>query len=254
MPWRARGMKDETHMTIQWNSLPAKTTDAKLLAALKKIITPAAYAAGQWTLTEIHNATDGRALAALRVIEGVGEDGRRDLGRRLDMRFRMRVLTRQACIRSATGARFWLRAEALETEGDTARGDKCCDHAEPPQPGDVVEWKGERRLADSDGNPMTPAALRRLGRIGERAEEWHEYVVDSDGCIAVPYPYALSMLAKHGRRSSLPRFRKQMIDRKRRITNWWFEEAPPVSAAMEHAGPTTMTGHDSERSNRSRSR
>lgn len=207
-------------MTINWQSLPGAVKRQDLYRDLKEILTPERYANGEWTLTEIIKTPDLRAQRALEILDGLDIKGKRSPGviqPRVDFRFK--VLSRQACCRDKNGTKIWFKNASLENS-DTD-GDIVAKPDDLPKPGDVVEWKGNAKQYDEQGNEIDATVTRRWAYLGVRPEEYIDFVVDRDGCISVPYPWAYSMLVKYGRKISKPKFRRKSA---RQITNWFFEE------------------------------
>lgn len=221
-------------MPINWGQIEALTARRKAHAGLRKVITAQNYGwgPGEWNLTELVQSEDARKFLGYQILEGIQPDGRKQPGSELKQPggagpflFRFQVLTRQACCRDADGHQIWQSEEALENFGDD--GDFVCDAKDLPVPGDIVEWKGYRKTWDDEGDrEVTSGVLREWSMQGTRPEQYLEFEVDEDGCIWVPYPYALAMLQRHGQRLCFPEFKKKDKQRptKRRITNWWFRE------------------------------
>lgn len=217
---------------IKWDTVDQRTVNLAYLA-MSRIITPSNYGTddGQWTLTELLQTDLALRYHAYKILDGVdaqcnrpqglapltGDDGHA-------YKFRFRVNTRQACVRTKDGQKIFASREAHEDAG----GDGILpDHLAQPEPGDIVEWKGQFRRYDSEkGREVDGKVLKEWAMRGIRPETYIDYVVDKDGCIEVPYPYALAMLTRKGKSLAYPRFTKQKRGKKvtRRITNWWFEE------------------------------
>jgi hypothetical protein len=218
---------------INWSHVRPGVAKNKIYADLRKQLQPSNYGFdGGWNLTAILKDTDKRSHHALMVLDGVGPDGSKDSSLVMmdesgnPYTYRLKVLTRQACVRTKSGHRIWLRNEAKENIGDPE--DVLAEHNDPPQTGDIVEWKGQLQRYTKDGDEIDPATIRRWAMDGRRPESFFNFKVDRDGCITVPFIVALAMLQRKGARMVSPRFRK--IDRddkvKRRITNFWFKEVP----------------------------
>jgi hypothetical protein len=218
---------------IKWDTIDQRTMD-RAYWSMAKIITAENYGTGegQWTLTEMVQTEDARRYNAFKILDGIdskcnrvhglnplaGIDGR-------PFRFKFRVLTRQACVRTCDGKTVFRSKQAMEESGEKGI---LPDHLDKPVTGDVVEWKGQMRTFDSEkGRKVDAKVLKEWAMRGIRPETYLEFVVDKGGCIEVPYPYALSMLTQKGKSLAFPRFAKQRRTQKtpkRRITNWWFEE------------------------------
>lgn len=219
---------------IDWNSID-QTTVQRAYYSMAEIIKPDNYGTGdkQWTLTELVQTEDARRYHAYKILDGVDAKCVRHYGmeplRNADgtaFLFRFKVTTRQACCRTADGQRIFQSRQAFEDAGDEG---VLPEHTDAPQAGDVVEWKGLFRTYDTEkGRKVDGKVLKEWAMRGIRPEIFVEFIVDKDGCISVPYPYALSMLVKRGKSLAYPRFSKRNRGKKggRRLTNWWFEEVP----------------------------
>ena len=233
-------------MSINWATIEPISSRKKSHSGLKKVITAQNYGFddGEWTLTELVQSTDPRKFLCYQILEGVQPDGRRHPGSELKQPggagpflFRFEVLTRQACCRTKDGHKIWETEEALEYLGD--ENDIVADAADKAVPGDIVEWKGFVKTWDDDGDRPVDAGVKREWALkGIRPENFVELEVDDDGCIWVPYPYALSMLQKYGERLSFPQFKKKDKQKptRRRITNWWFREVHPQEPLKKKKG------------------
>lgn len=224
-------------MPIIWGQIEPLTAKKRARSSLRKVITAKNYGwdNGEWNLTELVQSSDSRKFLGFEILEGITPDGKKHPGAELKQPggagpflFRFKVLTRQACCRTAEGFKIHQSEESLEFLGDD--GDIICDAKDKPVPGDIVEWKGYRKTWDEDQDrDIDTGVLREWALRGIRPEEFIEFEVDDDGCIWVPYPYALSMLQKHGERIAFPEFKKRDKTKrsKRRVTNWWFQEVHP---------------------------
>lgn len=222
-------------MPINWAQIAAITARSVAHSQLMKIITPSNYGWGpnEWNLSEVVQTTDSRKFMVYQLLEGTQPDGRKHPGMELKapggagpFLFKFQVLTRQACCRDKDGNKFWTYPEALETYGDD--GDICPAFDDVPQPGDVVEIKGYRKTWDAENDrPVDTKVLRQWAFQGTRPESYVEFEVDEEGCIHVPYPFALSMLSNHGEKIAFPMFQKPGKGQKRKLTNWWFREVHP---------------------------
>ena len=213
---------------IDWNGVPQLPAKNRVIAGLRKVITKQNYGfgPGQWNMTGVIQEQDIRKYHIYQIIEGIDAEMKRDTLRGIRMDFRVKVLTRQACCRDKEGHTIWQRQQALENLG--MDGDFVPEFNDPPQPGDVVEWKGAAKTEDEYGNPVDSKTIKRWAQRGIRRQEFEEFIVDEDGCISVHYPFILSMLKKHGERIAFPQFRKvdNKSKNKRKITNWQFREVP----------------------------
>jgi len=201
-------------MTINWKDIPEVPAINKVIAALRLNITYANYGfeEGQWNLTDLIQETDTRKYIAYHVLEGIDQDRKKDTsyGVKTDMGtdilFKFRVHTRQACCRDKDGHKVWLRQEAKDNVGNP--GDIVPNYEEKPKTGDIVEWKANRKYTDERGQIVDQKIKKRWALQGIRPDNYIEFRVDKDGCIQVPYPYALAMLRNKGKRLSFPQFRK----------------------------------------------
>lgn len=213
---------------IDWTGVQALPAKSGVVASLRKMITKANYGfePGQWNMTALIQDEDTRKYHAYQVIEGIDEELKMNALRSLRMDFRLKVLSRQACCRDKDGHKIWERKQALDNLG--MPGDFIVEYDDLPQQGDVVEWKGTVKVGDENGKPIDGKTIKRWAVQGIRPENYEEWIVDSEGCISVHYPFVLSMLSRKGHRLAFPQFRK--IDKasksKRKMTHWYFREVP----------------------------
>ena len=217
-------------MAIKWHELKEDLVKHKIYREMQGVITPQNYGngEGQWSLSDLIHSSDNRKTIAYWILDGVNSKGERGPGiRPLNIEFRFKVLSRQACCRDRNGNAIWFKEESKLESGSP--DDIVAEVNDKPLPGDVVEVKGEAEEFDENGKEIDSRVLRRWAYQGRRPEIYHEFIVDDDGCISVPYPYALTMLTKHGKKITYPRFRKRARNDKtqRQITNWFFEEVFP---------------------------
>ncbi len=210
---------------------------AKIFGALQSMmIEKDSYGSdeGQWSMSElVEGQGDNLTAQMLRVIEGVTWDGSNIISDKLnglEKTYKLKVMSRQACCRTKDGKTIWQQEVAKNRNGEP--GDLVPTHDEPPQPGDIVEWKTTKKTHDERGNPVDEKVRKRWSIAGIRPHKYAEFVVDKDLCINVRYPYVYSMLIKHGFRLVSPQHRKTAKNSKnpRRITNWWFKEVLPSAA------------------------
>ena len=234
---------------IHWGNALHASGRAQRRAAVKQIVTAQSYGfgAGQWTLTEMHQDNHGLKYDVYKLLDGVGADGRRVPNSEMKgldgspIRFRFQVLTRQACCRAADGTEITDSPGYISTWNPDAI---LAEHDDNPEAGDVVRWKGNLLTEDPDtGEQVTQATKRKWAMQNKPFHEMVEFIVDDDGCIDVPYPYALSMIQKFGANIASPRFRK--TDRKaakenpnavRRIANWRFKDVPRDYTTQKSTG------------------
>ena len=203
---------------INLNRITFAGNRARLIAHLRtEILTPENYGTGdgQWTLTEIAQMERGKQIPFFQAIAGDDPDSGkpiyggqiRDIDGGEYFLFRLQVLSRQACCRSASG----------EPLG------QMCAVDELPVEGDVVEWKSHKRPSET-GVVVTASDLRTWSYRGIRPHIYVEFRVDRDGCIMVPFRYALPMMQKHGERLVFPE--RESHGGSRLIANWRFREVP----------------------------
>lgn len=230
-------------MSINWSALPSGESKAKVMSAFAEMFgltfgdkVPGNYGFGpeEWNLTELVQSENAKKYAAYLVLDGRDANGKHTPQYGLDpaFAFHFQVVTRQACVRTKDGNRIWQTEEAKRINlGD--REDPVPNFDEKPEPGDIVEWKGEsKRFDDEKNRPVTQRVKKEWAMRGIRSAYFHEFTVDEHGCIDVGWPHALGMLTNRGfRNTQKPQFRK--VGRTypkegvpRRITNWWFKEVP----------------------------
>ena len=204
-------------MPINWSKIETRVNRHKFIQQLKdELITHKNYGwnDGNWNLTELAQEPLGRVAPFFMAISGANpETGREVYGAQLAdpmgfpyFLFRLQVLSRQACVKDKDGNRI----------GNV-------DAMEPPEPGDWIEWKGTDKAPRHEVT-MTTSELNTMRRRGERPHEYHEYQLDQDCCVMVPFIHALPMLQRHGERVVFPEFRGRGGARK--IANWRFKEVP----------------------------
>ena len=211
-------------MGINWENFAQITTRQKLYGQIRKAFTADTYGK-TWTVEDVISSDDPRAYEIRKMLVGDMPDGskRPDLAPVISIR--LRVLARQACCRDKDGNRIWHKKVAFEQHGEST--DLLPEYTEAPKAGDVVEWKGPAKTHNPEtGKPVDGRMIKAWARQGIRPEDYYEYVVDSDGCITVPWLTALRMLLGKGKNTTKPRFRK--VDKsdkeKRKIVNHWFQE------------------------------
>jgi len=247
-------------MSIEWGQFREISDGKRLKALLRETITPDNYGngAGQWSLTELINERSGPAMAARRIIEGVGDDGKRE-GRGpmrgpggTELAIKLRVLSRQACTEAVDGkgVNWW---DTTETEPENYNDEYCPAPDDKPLEGDVVWVKGNalefdpatgERLIKKYRLALKSRMEAKLGRQikPQLATHYHDkFTVGADGCITVPYLIAVQVLTQKGKHLVLPRFKNGaggkpgQTKKERMITNWLFEEAFEQSKDKPHA-------------------
>lgn len=252
-------------MSIDWVALKGLANKQAIEAQLRKIILGTNYGTGPgcWTLTEIINERSSMAESAAIIIAGRGLDGRpssngplRD-GSGLPLRFKLRVLSRQACTEAADGKGInnW---NSTEAGPENNNNEYCPGPDDPPKPGDMIWIKGDPFIKDPDtGEWLTKRYKMALKARMEadlnreiKPELAHYYYtkvpVGDDGCITVEFDHAMQLLRRKGKRLVLPQFSsgRKIPEKGRRITNWHFEEVPPdrlEKTIKQPSNPTDKT-------------
>jgi len=231
-------------MGINWNNIERMPGKHRVFQSLKQAMRPDNYGTerDQWNLTDFILSTDERRFFAWQILQGVDDmmKPNTELGLRASdgekFRFRLKVLTRQACYEDKNGTRIFYWDESQQGTGIDDSIIVGLD--DKPEPGDVVVWKGSAIKVDEHGQRVDGYTKSLWAMQGKPFYNMMRYTVDKDGCIRVPYPYVLSMLQKHGERLVFPQFRKQDKKIKRRkITNWWFKEVPQDYTEEVKRGP-----------------
>ena len=140
----------EVKMSIDWLALRGLKNKQEIEARLRQIVTGDTYGNGEgcWTLTEIINERSNMAESARLIIAGVDMHGRPvggggakdETGQPL--RYKLRVVSRQACTEAADGKGInnW---NPLESKEENDNNEYCPSPDEPPKEGDVVWIKGD---------------------------------------------------------------------------------------------------------------
>lgn len=202
---------------INLNRITFAGNRSRLISQIRSdILRPDNYGTGdgQWTLTEIAQMDRGKQIPFWQTIAGDDPDsGKPIYGQQLrdidggeNFLFRLQVLSRQACCRDMHGHPI----------ASASPEDK-------PIPGDVVEWKSHKRPSDT-GVVVTATDLRTWSYRGIRPHIYAEFRVDADGCIMVPFKFALPMIRKYGERMVFPEHESQ--GGSRTVCNWRFREVP----------------------------
>lgn len=221
-------------MSINWKKeIPLRLTTPEAKERIRDLITAENYGfkEGQWTLTDIitmHRA-DFKVFAK-QIIEGVErETGTSDMRLQLKdisgqpLLFKIRVLTRQACDRDRKNNPLGL----FDKDTYIRSKETYSKPEDIPQPGDVIKWPGEYIMYNSDGTIINQFQKMEMRARGVPIQYWYEYVADNDLTISVPYMPAIEMLQLRGKRLVNPEFARVDKNQKRRtITNWFFEEVP----------------------------
>lgn len=209
---------------MKWSDLGS--VRGQVYQELKKRITEANYGdhkkdENRWSLTELIQSTNQRKYTALEVLEGRQLDGKVFPDMAVDIKFKLRVLSRQAVYKDKNGQRVFLNPAGRDNVGDP--DDIIVLQPDTPvEPGDVIRVKGRPKREDEEGQPLDIHSRNRMSMYGEDMYIFHEFVVDKDGCIEVGYPHAYIMLQKNGKRLAFPQFEKGQ--RPRRVTAWLYEE------------------------------
>jgi hypothetical protein len=249
-------------MLFDWDTLPSEAHSQKLREKFEDLITTENYGFGpdSWNISMLMQGPAGKKIRAFQVISGDRLDGYKRPERALKkegvpLRFRLQVLTRQACCRSADGKEIVTADEQYIYDRDQKI---LVNFNDKPEPGDIVERKADVR--DPRGSPHLSAShITDWQARGERMHYYEEYTVDKDGCISVPFSHAHPMLIINGFRvSGVRQFQRTDTPKPgekpaRRITNWHFKEVPldfrdrkrrqPKKVAeSEPSNPTGETG------------
>jgi len=235
-------------MSIDWTKVRGLRNKQEIEAYLRENIKGSNYGIGRdcWTLTEMIHERSNMAESALRIIQGVDMTGRQTGPGELKdesgmpMRYKLRVLTRQACIddKNGKGINNW---DSTEATPENDNNEFCPGPNEPPKEGDRVWIKGDAMTND----PITGERLTKKYKMAMRARmeaevgrqikpelAYYYYTkvpVDKDGCITVDFNNAMQLLKTKGKRLVLPQFAsgRRVPEGTRQITNWRFEEVPP---------------------------
>jgi len=246
-------------MAIDWVALRGLRNKQEIEARLRQIIRSDNYGIGDncWTLTEIINERSNMAESARRIIAGVDMTGREVGGGTLKdaegnpMRYKLRVLSRQACIdaKDGKGINNW---DSTENRPENDNNEYCPIPDDPPKEGDRVWIKGDpitedpitgERLVKKYKMAMKARMEAELGRQIKPELAFFNYVkvpVGKDGCIRVGYQHAMQLLTTKGKRLVLPQFAsgRRSPENHRQITNWHFEEVPPNKQKKKPTTPT----------------
>jgi hypothetical protein len=212
---------------------------AELNRAVKKQLTEKNYMSGgddSWSLSEIVSGIDTPSQLALCALSGVRHDGAAIEDKPCeDMRYKLRVITRQACFQDKDGQKIngW---DVLPSDGSEAGGESIRPlWDEEPCEGDLVRVKGNMLDEDPDsGLPMGYIVKRNMVLRGKDIYRYKVYKVDKNLCITVPLDQAAQLLQQKGVEIAFPkRKRKNKIQTaqdkerytgQRVITNWHFKE------------------------------
>lgn len=212
-------------------SFPKTTKTIELRQELKKIIRPENYRAPnttgpamagfepeQWNLTELltlARRTSGPpvSLVAFQLIMGLDRKGKRaEALHPVEVPYRLEVLTRQACYKTADGATIngWQQT-LVENQHDRYRGDIIAPLAdERPAEGDVVNVKGNFiKIHPESEDPLLFNERTQMLMEGRNIYEENPYTVDGDCCINFPptmkgFGHALQCLKLRGLRLVVP--------------------------------------------------
>jgi hypothetical protein len=220
-------------MSINWSAFNRNANRQEIGRQIAQIVTPDNYGFdnGQWNLTDIIVESSSLRFPALQLIAGDQPNGKPSPGGPMrgrdgeKLRFRLQVLTRQACSRDKDG-------NPLNGWDKDKQGDGNPEPGDSPQHGDVVRIKGDFKQRDSAGNELRLAARVAARHRGEEIWNYAEKIVDEDGCISCNYAQAHQLLSQKGYRIVFPehRQRDKAAEEKnkpqRTITNWHFKEVP----------------------------
>ena len=227
---------------MQWHTINRNTSRQDLDRQLKKLIKLSDYgfAQEQWNLSAlILEPTFG--TRCFQLLAGEQPNGKKtDDGPMMaedgsPLKFRLQVLTRQACAEDKHGTP--INGTKYQTV-KASPGDNTLypDRFEKPEPGDIVKIKKNHRTVDPETNEsITPP--RRNAMLAKGQEVWifARKVVDKDLCIWCSLDEAHQLLSLNGARllkyPEVQRRDKQLDDAnppkpQREIANWHFKEVP----------------------------
>ena len=215
---------------FSWADIPSMQSLKKCMSALRRVMSFDNYGFddGNWNLTGIIKSPDQRAAVCMMILEGKLSNqvySESELIRGPDgevMKFKLQVLSRQACKFDKNGNRIFKSKEAQDKSGE--EGSIVAEYTDPPQEGDVIQFKIGLKHTDDDGEEMNARKLMSLAMDGQAIHTMRNASVDRNGCISIPCPYAVMALRRNGHRVSFPEFAGQYKPRK--VTNWWFKEVP----------------------------
>jgi hypothetical protein len=247
-------------MPIDWTKVRGLKNKQEIEAYLGANIKASNYGIGKdcWTLTEIISERSDVAESALRIISGVDIYGK-EVGagsvkdeNGLPLRYKLRVLTRQACAdtKDGKGINNW---NSTESKPENDNNELCPGPQDPPVEGDRVWIKGDpithdpitgERLVKRIKLAMKARLEAELGRQVKSELAYFYYnkvAVDKDGCISVDLKNAMQLLTTKGKRLVLPQFAsgRRVPENTRQITNWRCEEVPPNK--QKNSPQTTRT-------------
>ncbi len=223
-------------MLFDWDHLPSEAHTQKLYEKFEDLLKWDSYGFDDdtWNLTRLMEGPKGKRIRAFQVIQGdrVTGEQRPHLALKhqgMVLRFRLQVLTRQACCRTADGKEVVKRDGNYQYDKDEK---VLVEFEDKPVPGDVVEWK--HYVREARGEPhLSSKTITEWAQRGERMHHYEEFIVDDDLCITAPFEFAHMMMITKGFRMAAVRRFERMDPVKpgekpqRRITNWWFKEVPP---------------------------
>ena len=221
---------------MDFSTLAGINETKQLQIAARTILTENGYTAGKWSLTDIIQNKSVASQYCILALSGSNTDGTRaENGAAADgMRYKLKVLTRQACYKDKDGRRIngWdmLPDDGTDPDGPPIRP----EWKDTPQPGDVVMIKGNQRKDDPEtGERLTRESRMGLVHRGYFPFHHKDVIVDTDGCITVGFDDAMQLLTLKGQRVVMPQFRKLnkvtkdgTYEGQRQITNWHFKEVP----------------------------
>jgi hypothetical protein len=224
---------------MKLSALAKEHTDtAKLERAVWRHMDEMNYMSGDgdsWTLTEVLQGIDIPSQLALCALAGVKANGERLEEKACEgMRYKLKVLTRQACSRDKDGRAIngfdIMPSDGTEIGGPPIRP----EWKEQPEAGDVVRVKGNMLEEDPEsGAPMNYLVKRNMIARGREIYKYKEYSVDEDGCISVPLEHAAQLLQQNGESIAFPKWKRLnrktsdgRYDDQRQIYNWHFKEVP----------------------------
>lgn len=199
---------------LQWNKLDQQANRIKLVSDVEALMKGNGFSIednygfqeGNWNLTDILTADDKFKVPALQQLYGEDVKGKRTHSLSTNMKFRLKVHSRQICWQDKSGNEL-----------------RDLDWTEKPKEGDVIRWKNIPRPSER----ATARNTREIKNWNIREEDSYKYEyfrVDKDGCIEAGIDFAHLMLKKHGSRLVYPQFLGR--GKGRHLANWIFEEVP----------------------------
>ena len=203
---------------LDWNAIHTIGNPSKVKGQLQSMMKDGGrdYSAnygfeeGNWNLTDIMItglSTPGIAQIAYGILLGMDENGRTIHALAPDVKFRLRVHSRQACY-------------CDKNENELNKNE--INPKEQPHPGDMIRMEVALRPAE-DRKDLATREMRKWATRGEDLYLYDWYEIDDDLCITVPMTFAHKMLKLKGKRLVFPEFARQRKSRTVGV-NWLYEE------------------------------